>query len=322
MKAAVYKKYGPPEVLEVIEVPDLKPKPNEVLIKVRATTVTSGDVRLRKADPFIARLFTGLFKPNAKSMILGSDLSGVVEAVGSEVKLFKKGDQVLGTTGGFGAYGEYVALPETAVLAYKPENLSFEEAAALFFGGHTALHFLQKKGQIKAGQKVLIYGASGSVGTFAVQLAKYFGAEVTAVCSFSNLELVRSLGADQVIDYTKEDFTQTKERFDLIFETVGKTKLKDCVKLLKKAGVYLGTVHISLGKILQGIWINLTSKKKVIGGVASEHQEDAKFLAELAEKKFIKPVIDQVFSLAEITKAHVYVEKGHKKGNVVIKINS
>jgi NADPH:quinone reductase-like Zn-dependent oxidoreductase len=319
MKAIVYTKYGPPDVLQLKEVEKPIPRDNEVLIKIVATTVTSGDVRLRKADPFMTRLFFGLRKP--KINILGVDLAGVIESVGRDVKLFKKGDQVFGSTFdfGIGAYAEYKCLPEHGVLALKPVNLNFEQAAAVFFGGHTALHFL-KKGKIKQGQKVLIYGASGAIGTYAVQLAKYLGAEVTGVCSTTNLELVKSLGADSVFDYTKEDFTKSPETYDVIFDTVGKSPFSGCVRLLKEKGIYLRSVHMALSPIVRGLWIGVTSSKKVIGGVASEHKEDLNFLKELIETGVIKPVIDRCYPMEKIAEAHAYVEKGHKKGNVVITV--
>jgi NADPH:quinone reductase-like Zn-dependent oxidoreductase len=319
MKAIVYTKYGSPNVLQLKEVEKPIPRDNEVLIKIVATTVTSGDVRLRKADPFMTRLFFGLRKP--KINILGVDLAGVIESVGKEVKLFKKGDQVFGSTFdfGIGAYAEYKCLPEDGVLALKPANLNYEQAAAVFFGGHTALHFL-KKGKIKQGQKVLIYGASGAIGTYAVQLAKYLGAEVTGVCSATNLELVKSLGADSVFDYTKEDFTQSAETYDVIFDTVGKSPFSGCVSALKKKGIYLRSVHMALLPIVHGLWVGVTSGKKVIGGVASEHKEDLVYLRELIEAGVITPVIDRCYPMEKIAEAHAYVEKGHKKGNVVITV--
>jgi len=265
----------------------------------------------------MTRFFFGLLKP--KINILGVDLSGVIESVGRDVKLFKKGDQVFGSTFDFGvgAYAEYKCLPEDSVLTLKPDNLNFEQAAAVFFGGHTALHFL-KKGHIKQGQKVLIYGASGAIGTYAVQLAKHFGAEVTGVCSTTNLKLVKSLGADSVLDYTKEDFTQRAETYDVIFDTVGKSPFSGCVSSLKEKGIYLRSVHMALTPIVKGFWVGVTSSKKVIGGVASEHKQDLVFLKELIEAGKIKPVIDRRYPLEQIVEAHAYVEKGHKKGNVVI----
>ncbi len=317
MRAIVFTKYGPPDVLKLKEVEKPSPKDNEVLIKIYATAVTSGDARLRRADPFPVRLYFGLIKP--KVNILGVDLAGVIESIGKDVKLFKNGDKVFGSSFdfGLGSYAEYKCLPEHAVLATKPTNLSYEESAAVFFGGHTALHFL-RKGNIKKGQKILIYGASGAIGTYAIQLAKYFETEVTGVCSTTNLETVKSLGADKVIDYTKEDFTKSGESYDIIFDTVGKSPFSGSVKSLNKNGYYLRAVHMSLSPILRGIWTSITTGKKIIAGVANEKTEDLIFLKGLIEAGKIKPVIDRCYPLEQIVEAHSYVDRGHKKGNVVI----
>jgi len=319
MKAIVYARYGSPDVLQLKEVAKPAPKDNEVLIKIYATTVTSGDCRVRKADPFAIRFFNGLTKPK-KTTILGNELAGEIEETGKNVKLFRKGDQVFGQAGmGLGANAEYICLREDATLVLKPKNLTYEEAASIPFGGNTALHFL-RKGNIRSSQKVLIYGASGSLGTAAVQLAKNFGADVTGVCSTVNVELVKSLGADKVIDYTKEDFTKIGQTYDIIFDTTGKSPFSGCVKSLKQKGIYLRAVHMSLSSIVRGLWTSMTSSKKVIGGVASELKENLVFLKELIDMGKLKPVIDKCYPFEQIVEAHRYVDKGHKRGNVAITV--
>jgi len=294
-------------VLQVTEIGKPIPKDNQILVRVFATTVTSGDVRLRKADPFIVRLFFGLLGP--RKHVLGSDLAGEVEVVGKEVRRFKVGDQVFGL--GVKTYAEYACLKEDGPRAIKPVNVSFEEAAAIPWGAGCSLYFL-RRGGIRAGQRVLIYGASGSLGTAAVQLAKHFGAEVTGVCSTANLDLVKSLGADKVIDYTKEDFT-TSGPYDLIYHTVGKISFSRSVKSLRKRGVYVSALLLapSLRRLRAG-------GRKVIGGIAKVKAEDMTFLKELVEAGKLRPVIDQRFPLEQIAEAHRHVERGHKKGNVVI----
>jgi len=321
MKAIVYKKYGPPEVMQLQDVKKPVPKDNELLIKIYATTVTSGDSRMRRADPFLARLFNGLTVPK-KVTILGNELAGKIEAVGKDVKLFKTGDDVFGQTGlGLGANAEYICLPENGSLAIKPATITYEEAASIPFGGSTSLHFL-RKGNITKGQKVLIYGASGSLGTAAIQLAKYYGAEVTGICSTSNVELVRSLGADKIIDYTKKDFTKSGETYDIIFDTVGKSPFSGCIKSLNEKGVYLRAVHMTVSPVVRGLLTSMLSSKKVIGGIATERKENIVFLKELIESGKLKPVIDKIFPFEETAEAHRYVDKGHKRGNVVVTIQT
>ncbi len=327
MKAIVYTKYGPPDVLQLKEVEKPTPKDNEVLIRIYATVVTAEDPRARSGTfpPLfwlLGRILTGLIRP--KNPILGGVLAGEIEAVGKDVKIFKEGDQVFGINlKGAGAYAEYKCLHEEKVLAIKPANMTYEEAAAAN-GAITALPFLRDKGNIQSGQKVLIYGASGSVGTNAVQVAKYFGAEVTGVCSTTNLELVKSLGADKVIDYTKEDFTKTGQTYDIIFDTVGKSSFSRCKSSLKQRGIYLTTV-VGLVDLLQVLWTSMVGSKKakfMTAGLrpSSEMTKDLIFSKELMEAGKIKPVIDRRYPLEQIAEAHRYVEKGHKKGNVVITV--
>ncbi len=318
MQAAVYTRYGAPEVLQVKEWAKPSPKENEILVKVHATSVTSADCRLRKADPFAVRFFFGLFQP--KKNVLGGVLSGEVEAVGANVTKFKAGDLVFGSAyPHFGAYAEYICLPETGALALKPENISHEEAAALPFGGMTAWYFLQKA-NIRPGQKVLIYGASGAVGSAAVQMAKYLGAEVTGVCSTGNMEMVQSLGADHVIDYTQTDFSKTGAPYDVVYETVNKAPVASCIAALKKGGTLVLGASMP-AEMIQGAWASLASGIKVISGVAVETAEAVQYLKKMTEEGKMKAVVDNVYPLTDIAAAHAYVDKGHKKGNVVVAMN-
>ncbi len=319
MKAVIYQAYGSPDVLELQEVAKPVPKDNEILIKVHATSVTAGDCRMRKADPFAARIYNGLMRPS-RVQILGFELAGEVESIGEKVTRFKVGDQVLASCGfKFGAYAEYRCLPEDGVIARKPLNLDFGEAAALPIGGGTALRFL-RAGNVQSGQKILIYGASGSVGTYAVQLARIFGAEVTAVCSTDNIKMVKSLGAKHVIDYTNTDFTQLGEQYDVIFDTVGKSKFASCMKALKPRGCYLSAFSPGLSPVLRGLRLNISGGKAYKTATGREKQEDLLFLQERIESGELRPVIDRSYPLEQIVEAHRYVDTGHKKGNVVIQV--
>ena len=322
MKAAVYRRYGPPDVLRIEDVEKPAPKDNEVLVRVHAATVCAADWRLRKADPFFIRFMIGLSRPK-KVNILGMEFAGTVESVGNAVTHFRVRDEVFGGMGlKLGAHAEYVCLPETGTLAIKPVNMTFEEAAAVLFGGFSALHFL-RKANIQAGQNILIYGASGSVGVFAVQLAKHFGARVTAVSSGGNLGLVKSLGADEVVDYTKEDLGNAGRVYDIVFDTVGKSGFSRSLRCLKRGGFYVrvggsGRISEMLAGMLRGMWVSRTGAGKIISGMAQGTVEDQAFLKGLIEGGKLRTVIDRRYSLAQIAEAHRHAEGGHKKGHVVV----
>lgn len=316
MKAIVYTKFGPPDVLQLQDVKKPTPKENEVLVKIYATTVVKEDPDMRASPGF-----NGFLKPI--NPILGQELAGEIESIGKNVTRFKPGDRVFGFDM-FGAYAEYKCMPENGALALKPVNLSYEEAASIPNGALTALPFLRDKGEVRRGQSVLIYGASGSVGAAAVQIARYYGAKVTGVCSTANLEWVQSLGADAVIDYTRDDFTQNGKTYDIIFDTVGKRSFSACKGSLTSEGIYLATVPTP-GMMLQALWPARNGGKKarfVAAGLrsANEKVKDLVFLTGLIEAGEIKPVIDRVYPLAQMAEAHRYVEKGHKKGNVAITV--
>jgi NADPH:quinone reductase-like Zn-dependent oxidoreductase len=322
MKAIVYTKYGPPDVLQLKEVEKPTPKDNEVLIRVHATTATLYDcwARSSTAPPgfwLMSRMGSGLLKP--KQPILGTELAGEIEAVGTEVTRSKVGDQVFSFSANLGAYAEYICLPEGAV-GLKPTNMTYEEAATIPQGALTALYFL-RKGNVQSGDKVLIFGASGGVGGYAVQLAKHhFGAEVTGVCSTPKIEYVKSLGVDQVIDYTKEDFTKNGQTYDVILDTIGKSPVLRSARSLKKEGFYLFTTF-GVPKLFPFLWLNLTGNQKIIMGLVEESSEELNFLKGLIEERKIKSVIDRRYPLEQAHEAHRYVETGQKKGQVVITID-
>lgn len=325
MKAIIWTKYGPPEVLQLGEIEKPTPKDDELLIRIHATTVTAGDCEMRRLDfplilGFAMRLWIGLINPRG-TMIPGTELAGEIEAVGRAVRSFKVGDQVFGAAGmKLGANAEYICLPAEADdmqrgVALKPSNMTYAEAATVPFGGRDALHFL-RKANIQSGQKVLINGAGGSIGTFAVQLAKHFGAEVTAIDSTEKLEMLRSLGADHVIDYTQEDFTRNGVVYDVIFDVVGTVSFSRSKQSIRKDGTYLLANPTS--QILPGLWTRMTTGKRIVLETASGTVEDLIYLKELVEAGTLRTVIDRSYPLEQIVDAHHYVETGRKKGNVVI----
>jgi len=321
MKAAIHTKYGPPEVVHIGEIGTPSPGPNELLVRVHASTVNRTDCGFRSADYFVSRLFSGLFRP--KQQILGCEFSGIIESVGESVNTFQIGDRVFGYNDTlFGGHAEYLIRNEQDALALMPANLSFEEAAALTEGAHYALCNI-RAAKVEAGQKIMVYGATGAIGSAAVQLLKYFDTEVTAVCNTPNIDLIRSIGADHVIDYTKEDFTKTGKQYDFIFDAVGKSSFGTCKKLLKENGVYIST---ELGKNGQNIWLALlglmSTGKKVLFPLPYIQKDDVIFLKEIAERGKFKPLIDRIYKLDEIIDAYRYVESRQKIGNVVLSVIS
>ena len=320
MKAIVYKEYGSPDILHLEDVEKPTPKDNEVLIKVQAVAVNAADLHLLRADPFLIRLGSGLLKP--KNTILGADIAGRVEAVGTNVKQFQVGDEVFGDISacGWGGFAEYVCACEAA-LVLKPANVTFEQAAAVPMAAVTALQGLRNKGHVQPGQKVLINGASGGVGSFAVQIAKSFGAEVTAVCSTQNVEMVRSIGADHVIDYTQEDFTQNEQQYDLIMAANGYHPISDYKRALSPKGIYVmtgGSGAQMSQAMIQGSWISMTGSQKMGNLLAKPNQKDLAYMKGLLEASKVSPVIDRYYPLSEVPAALRYLEGGHAKGKVII----
>jgi NADPH:quinone reductase-like Zn-dependent oxidoreductase len=323
VKAILYSQYGSPDVLQLKEIAKPAPKDDEVLVKVYAVSVNAADLHLLRADPFLIRLSSGLLKP--KNQILGSDIAGRVEAVGKNIKEFKPGDDVFGdiSANGWGGFAEYVCVPENA-LVLKPANLSFEEAAAVPMAAVTALQGFHYAGQVQPGQKVLINGASGGVGTFAVQFAKAFGAEVTAVCSTKNLDVARSIGADHAIDYTKDDFAKNGKKYDLIFATNGNRSISDYRRALTPNGIYVqtgGSMRQMTQAMLQGPWISRSGSQKMGNmGVAKPNKKDLLAIKKLVEAGKVKPVIDRCYPLNQVADAIRYLEEGHAQGKVVITV--
>ncbi|MBI9043895.1 MAG: NAD(P)-dependent alcohol dehydrogenase [Anaerolineaceae bacterium] len=319
MKAIVYEKYGPPEILSFAKIAKPTVKNNEILIKVHAASVTPLDWHLMTGTPYIARLIAGLFKPKRK--VLGTDVAGVVEAVGENISQFQPGDEVFGLSFYNGAFAEYLCVPESqSQLVLKPSNISYNDAAATPYAGFTALFCLRDLGCLQPGQKVLINGASGGTGTFAVQIAKAFGAEVTGVCSTPNIERVSSLGADEVIDYTKKDFSKNTEAYDLIFDVVRKRSFSDCKNALKPHGIYV-TTEFSPSLMIQSLWVSKTGNKKLVPlPMKRPTQQDFLELSELLETRKMTPVIDRLYPLSEVPEALRYIGKGHARGKIVITV--
>ena len=320
MRAVICRRYGPPEVLCLEQVEQPVPREREVLIRVHASTVGHADGMMRRGDTVMSRVVLGLTRPRARYRRTGLELAGVIAGVGRGVTRFHVGDDVYGHAGmAPGALADYVCLAEDAALAIKPSNLSHEEAAAVVDGASTALYFLRDRGQVRRGERVLVNGASGSVGSFAVQLAKHFGAEVTGVCSTANIELVRSLGADEVTDYTRQDFTAASAAYDVIFDAVGKSSFSRCRRALRRNGRYLVTV-LGAGAILQTLWTRLFGARRAIFAMTLPNRARLESLRELVEAGALKPVVDRRYPLEQVAAAHRYVDQGRKRGNVVITV--
>ena len=321
MKAIVYTKYGSPEVLTLTQLQKPVPKANEMLIKVHATTVTAAEGLMRRGDTLFSRLVLGILKPRKKYRVLGIELAGVVEETGAKVNRLKKGDNVFGFTGfAPGAYAEYICLSEKASVVKMPEKVGHNEAVSVVDGASTAYFFLEEKAKIQKGLKVLIIGASGSIGVYAVQLANYYGAWVTGVCGSKNIDLVKLLGANEVIDYTKADFTTLGVKYDIIFDTVGKSTFGKCKNVLTKQGIYLVTNGRLFRNLFLTFFTSIGKGKRFIYGMSVQKTEALNFIKRLLEENKLKPVIDRTYPLEEIREAHRYVEDGHKVGNVVINV--
>lgn len=319
MKAVVFDRFGPPHVLELRDVPTPRPDDDEVLIQIRATTVTAAEADMRRGRPLWGRVIIGFVRPRRRMRVLGTELAGVIESVGRNVTRFRVGDEVFGFAGfRIGANAEYMRLGEAASLCIKPANTSFEEAAAAVDGASTALYFLQDKAGIRSGDRVLIVGASGGIGSYAVQLAARFGAEVTGVCSTGNVDFVKSLGADRVIDYTRDDFTQTNELYDIVFDTAGKSSFAACRKTLTRGGRYVATT--GLVNFLLHFGTRLGGSTRVITGMSVDKSQALPFLRSLIEAGQLRIVVDRCYPLEEIVEAHRYVDSGHKRGNVAITV--
>lgn len=321
MRAVVFRRFGPPDVLELCDVDTPTPKDHEVRIRVSATTVTAAECGMRRGEPYWGRAIIGFTRPRKRFRILGNELVGEIDAVGKQVTRFKEGDRVFGFAGfNPGANADYMCLPQTASLAIAPRNTADETCAAAVDGASTALHFLRDMAHLQAGQKLLVVGASGSIGTYAIQLGKYFGAHVTGVCSTANLDLVASLGADDVVDYTQEDFTSRGHTYDIVFDTVGASSFAACRPSLAPRGVFLPTV-ITFRNVMQSLWSRWFGAQRVVGGMSVEKNEALVFIRERLEANELRVVIDRSYPLEQVVDAHRHVDTGHKRGNVVITLN-